>query len=62
MFDKEQPYQSIWQVWAAQIRGDKATKRQQLIRMLLIMFTVGCLGLVQFVHLIHQFRGVKLPN
>jgi hypothetical protein len=56
MFDKEQPHPSFWETVASAIRGDKLSKRQQLIRMLLLMLVLLILGVDRFIELVGHHR------
>jgi hypothetical protein len=51
MFDKEQPYESVWAMVGSTIRGDQLSKRQR-------QFRTGALVLVflTLVRLVQQLR------
>ena len=56
MFEKEQTYQSFWSSVASTIRGDKLSKRQQLLRMGAIGLVLLLLALEPLIRLLRCLR------
>ena len=53
MLTYEQKHPTFWESVAATIRGDRLSKRQQLFRILAVMFFLACIAFARYMDLIH---------
>lgn len=56
MFEKEQPYPSFWQSVASTIRGERLSKRHQLLRVGAIALLLVLFGLDHLILLVRHLR------